>query len=75
MKLINKDLTKEKIEMFITNNQIFVKIFHKETGKWTTSTYFQSYDFSIDEELISSTIKYITYTWSLKAPVVEVIIK
>ena len=73
MRIVNRDLTKESVIVYVTDHQVFAKIFHKETGKWTTSTYFQSYDWKPDVELINSTIKYIKRTWGLENP--KIIIK
>lgn len=68
MRIINKDLTREKIKLFITNNQIYVEIFAKIHGKWVKETFFQSYDWEIDSEYVQGTIKYIIRTWGLKDP-------
>ena len=73
MRIVNRDLTKESVIVYVTDHQVFAKIFSKTNGKWKHEEYFQSYDFSIDEELISSTIKYIKRTWGLENP--KIIIK
>ena len=73
MRIVNRDLTKETVKVFVTGNQIYAKIWSKNHGKWGTEEYFQSYDWNIDEELISSTIKYIIRVWSLKAPRIVVV--
>lgn len=76
MKVLNKDMTRESIKLFVTNNhQIYAEVFVKHHGKWLTETYFQSYDWSIDEEYINGTIKYIIKTWGLKDPKVVVVVK
>lgn len=68
MRIINKDLTREKIKLFITNNQIYVEIFVKYKGKWVNETYFQSYDWKPDDEYINGVVKFIIRTWGLKNP-------
>lgn len=72
MRIVNKDLTRESVNIFITNNQIYAEIYHKSHGKWKTSTYFQSYDWNVDVELINSTVRYIKRTWDLSDPKVVV---
>lgn len=70
MRIINHDLTKESVHISITNTQIYAEILHKEHGKWVMDTYFQSYDWEPDEELVNSTVRYIKRTWKLHNPVV-----
>lgn len=73
MKVINKDMTRESVKVFITNNQVYARIFAKSHGKWEIHEYFQSYDWEIDQELIKTTIRYIKRTWGLSNPKVEVV--
>lgn len=73
MRIVNKDMTKESVKVFITNNQIYAKIWTKVHGKWTTETFLKSFDSNIDEELINSTTRYIKRVWNLKDPVVTII--
>ena len=73
MRIINRDLTKEKITVYVTNHQIYIEIFVKYHGKWVKETYFQSYDWEIDQEYVNGTVKYIMHTWNLKNPVVRII--
>ena len=72
MRIINKDLTQEKVSVYTTNHQIYVKIWSKVHGRWTISTYFQSYDWEIDDSIKQSTIKYIVRTWNLKNPKITI---
>lgn len=73
MKLVNRDMTKEAVTVYVTGSQIYVEIHAKIHGKWVKETFFQSYDWEIDQEYINGTIKYIIRTWGLKDP--QVIIK
>ena len=68
MKLINKDLTRERVWVSITNNQIYARIFSHKSSKWIVDTYFVSYNFEVDSELVESTIKHICRTWGLRNP-------
>ena len=72
MKLVNRDLTKESVHLYVSNHQIYARIWSKTSQKWETETYCQSYDFLIDEELVATTIKYIVRTWNLKNPRITV---
>lgn len=73
MKLVNRDMTRETVTVYVTRNQIFAKIWSKNThGKWEVSSYFQSYDWEPDEELVEVTIRYIKRTWDLVNPKVIV---
>lgn len=72
MRIINRDLTRERIVAYITNNQIYIKIWYKTHGKWVSEFYFQSYDWEIDSEMVNSTIEYVKRTWGLKNPKVIV---
>lgn len=69
--LINKDLTKEVITLYVTGNQIYAEIFSKNTHKWEVTTYFKDFgEVDIDEDLIRSTIRYIKRLWGLKNPMI-----
>lgn len=68
MKVINKDLTSEKVWVNVSGSQIYAEIFSKVHGKWTTQTYFKDYNFDIDRELCDSTIREIKRLWDLKNP-------
>lgn len=73
MKVLNKDMTRESIKLFVTNNhQIYAEVFVKHHGKWVKQTYFQSYDWEIDHSYVYGTIKFIIRTWGLKDPKIEV---
>lgn len=72
MKLVNRDLTREKITVYVTNHQIYIEIFVKYS-KWVKETYFQSYDWEIDQEYINSTVRFIKRTWGLKNPKITII--
>lgn len=66
--LVNKDLTRESVHLYISNHQIYAKIWSRSRNKWCTQTYFQSYDWEIDDSLIESTIRYIIRVWRLNNP-------
>lgn len=68
MRIINRDLTKEKIVVHTTDHQIYVEIHAKIHGKWVKETFFQSYDWEIDQEYVNSTVRFIKRTWGLKDP-------
>lgn len=72
MKIVNRDMTRENIKVFVSNNQIYVRIFFHSHGKWQVGEYFQAYDWKVDRELIASTLRYITRTWNLKSPKVVI---
>ena len=69
MRIVNRDMTRESIVCYVTRNQIYARIWNKSHGKWESTTYFVSYDFDIDQELIISTVRYIKRTWGLKNPI------
>lgn len=71
MRIINKDLTKESIHIYITNNQVYAEIHNKTHGKWVMETFLKEY-IDIDEDTIKSTIKYIIRTFGLKNPKVTI---
>lgn len=74
MKLVNRDMTRESIQMFISEHQIYAQIWSKtRTNKWSVDEYFKSYSFEVDEDLIKSSIKEIVRLWGLKAPKIIVI--
>ena len=68
MKVINKDLTHEKMWVNVCGNQFYAEIFSKVHGKWTTEVYFKDYNFEIDKELTQLTIKEIIRLWNLSNP-------
>ena len=71
MKLVNRDFTKESVKVFVTKNQIYAEIWSRSKyGRWESTTFFKSYDFDIDQELVESTVRYIKRTWNLNNPVV-----
>lgn len=71
MKLVNRDFTKESVKVFVTKNQIYAEIWSRSKyGKWESTTFFKSYDWEPDEELVASTVRYICRTWGLNNPVV-----
>lgn len=73
MKIINKDMTRESIRVYVSDHQIHAEIFTKNHGKWCKEYYFQSYDWNIDEELILSTCREIKRLWDLRNPRITVI--
>lgn len=72
MRIVNRDLTKESVYVYVSSNQIYARIWFKNHGKWEVNEYFQSHDFLIDKEIITTTIKYIKRTWGLSNPVVVI---
>lgn len=68
MRLVNKDLTQAKVWVNVSNGEFYAEVFSKVHGKWTTQTYFKSYDFEIDKELTQLTIKEIIRLWNLSNP-------
>ena len=72
MRIINKDMTRESVKVFVTKHQIYAEIWSKSHGKWEKSEYFVSYDWEPDIELVRSTISYIKRNWDLKDPKVIV---
>lgn len=70
--LVNKDMTRESVVVYVTNSQIYARIWSKTSQKWEVSEYFKVYDFEIDEELVHSTIQYIIRLWNLKNPRITV---
>ena len=75
MKLMNRDLTKESVVVYVTGNQIYIEVFAKIHGKWVKETFFQSFDWEIDQEYVNGTVRYIKRTWGLKDPQVVVVVK
>ena len=68
MKLINKDLTREKVWVNVCGNQIYAEVFSKAHGKWVIDTYFKDFGFEVDRELCELTIKTIYKLWRLENP-------
>ena len=68
MRLVNKDITQEKIWVNVSNGEFYAEIFYKVRGKWKTEVYFRNYDFEIDRELCNSTIRYIIRECKLSNP-------
>ena len=68
MKLINKDLTREKVWVNVSGTQLYAEVFSKVHGKWTTETYFEDYGFEVDKELCKLTIQKIYRLWDLRNP-------
>lgn len=68
MRIINRDLTREVVHVYVTDDQIYAEIYCKSHGKWEHETYFVSYDFLVDEELVEIIIKHIVEKWGLKNP-------
>lgn len=68
MKVINKDLTHEKMWVNVSNTQFYAEIFSKVHGKWKVETYFEDFGFEVDKELMNLTIKNIINLWKLKNP-------
>lgn len=54
--------------MFVTGNQIYARIWSKNSHKWELSEYFKDYSFEVDSELVESTIRYIVKLFGLKNP-------
>jgi hypothetical protein len=72
--LVNKDLTRESLRIYVSNHQIYAKIFHKSHhGKWETEEYFKDYGFEIDREHTKLTIKEIKRLWGLQNPKLSII--
>lgn len=68
MKIINKDLTQEKIWVNVSGSQFYAEVFTKVHGKWTTQTYFENFNFEVDKELCKLTIQKIYRLWNLNNP-------
>ena len=72
MRIINKDLTKQKVWVNVSGSQIYIEVFSKVHGKWTTETYFEDYSFEVDRELMTIVIKNVIKLWNLKNPKVYI---
>lgn len=68
MRVINKDLTKEKIFVNVSGGQIYIEVFSKVKGKWKIESYFEEYNFEVDKELTNLTISTVKRLWNLKSP-------
>lgn len=73
MKIVNRDMTRESIQVFVSEHQIYAQIWSRTNNKWSVDEYFKAFSFEVDSELVESSIREIKRLWGLKAPKIIVI--